>query len=123
MKLNRPLQKTNHRRPAKPGRYKVRTLGVAAGLDPAEPSYAFDDFFGGGVGGGVGGPAAVAGEGEELGAAWVENFCYRGAGGCGAVGGHDRAGDTVGHAVVKAGFDQDKLDVMGRGALVELGEE
>ena len=96
---------------------------AVARLDPAEPSYALDDFFGGGVGGGVGGPAAIAREGEQLGAAGVENFCYGGAGGCWAVGGHDRAGDTVGYAVVESGFDQDELDMVSCGAFVEFGEE
>jgi len=96
---------------------------VVALLESAEPSYAFDYFFGGGVGGSVGGPAAVAGEGEEFGAAGVENFRYRGAGGCGAVGGYDRAGDTVGDAVVEPGFDQDELDMVSCGAFVEFGEE
>jgi len=96
---------------------------AVARLDPAEPSYAFDDFFGGGVGGGVGCPAAVACEGEEFGAAGVEHFCYGGAGGGWAVGGHDRAGDPVGYAVVEAFFDKDKPDVMRGGAVVEFGEE
>src|SRR5271156_1141032 len=123
MKLNRPLQKKKHRRPAKPRHYKGRPLGVAAGSDAAQASDAFDDFFGGGVGGGFGGPAAVAGEGEEFGARGVENFCYGGARGCGAVGSDDRAGDAVGYAVVEAGFDEDKLYVVGCGALVEFGEE
>jgi hypothetical protein len=92
-------------------------------LDAAELSYAFDDFFGCGVGGGVGCPAAVAREGEEFGACWVENFCYGGAGGCWAVGSHDWAGDAVSDAVIEAGFDEDELDMVSCGALVELGEE
>src|SRR5271170_7964730 len=104
--------KNKSKAPAKPGRCKVRTLGVAAGSDAAQASDAFDDFFGCGVGGGVGSPAAVAGEGEEFGAR-----------GCGAVGSDDGAGDAVGYAVVEAGFDEDELDVVRCGALVELGEE
>ena len=95
----------------------------APGLDAAEFSDAFDDFFGCGVGGGVGSPAAVAGEGEELGAGGVENFCYRGAGGGWAVGSHGWAGDAVGYTVIEAGFDEGELDVVGCGTLVEFGEE
>ena len=91
--------------------------------EAAEFSDAFDDFFGCSVGGGVGSPAAVACEGEELGACWVENFCYGGAGGGWTGGGHYWASDTVGYAVVEAGFDEDELDVVRCSALVELGEE
>src|SRR5271155_3351406 len=98
-------------------------VSAVARLEAAQLSDAFDDFFGGGVGGGVGCPAAVACEGEDLGAAGVKNFCYRGAGGGWAVGSHDRAGDAVGYAVVESGFDQDELDVVRCGALVEFGEE
>src|SRR5271156_2036371 len=90
--------KNKSKAPAKPGRCKVRTLGVAAGSDAAQASDAFDDFFGCGVGGGVGSPAAVAGEGEEFGARGVENFCYGGARGCGGGGGDDGGGDAGGYA-------------------------
>ncbi len=91
--------------------------------EAAEFSDAFDDFFGCRVGGGVGSPAAVAGEGEELGACWVENFCHGGAGSGWAGGSHYWASDTVGYAVVETRFDEDELDVVWGGTLVKLGEE
>ncbi len=101
----------------------VNEWGAVELAEAAEFSDALDYFFGGGVGGGVGSPTAVACEGEEFGAGGVENFCYGGAGGCGPVGSRDWPGDAVGDAVVETGFDQDELDVVSCGALVELGEE